>query len=151
MQEMERWVDIDGYEGYYQVSNLGRVRSLDRSMYVDDRRYSKPRWVNRKGKVLKNYNCGTDRRMVILRMFGIGKNHSVHRLVAQHFLPNPSGLPVVNHINHDHHDNRASNLEWCTQKENIRQAIAAGRMNHIYNSPKNRPHEKRLANLRPEK
>lgn len=132
MQEMERWVDIEGYEGYYQVSNLGRVRSLDRGMYVNDVRYSKPRWVVRKGKILKNYGHGKRRHILILRMFGIGKNHSVHRLVAKHFLPNPNNLPVVNHINHDHFDNRASNLEWCTQKHNIQHAIKAGRMNHIF-------------------
>lgn len=132
MNEVEWWVDVKGYEGYYQVSNLGRVRSLDRGMYVSDVRYPKPRWIRRKGRVLKNYTDGTDRRIVVLQMFGVGKTITVHRLVALHFLPNPDNFPVVNHINHDHHDNRASNLEWCTQKHNIGQAIAAGRMNHIF-------------------
>jgi hypothetical protein len=132
MAEMEKWLDIVGYEGYYQVSNLGRVRSLDRAMYVDDIRYSKSRWVVRKGKILKNYGNGKKRHQVILRMFGGGKTYSVHRLVAMHFVPNPKHLPVVNHLNHNHHDNRASNLEWCTQKHNIEHAIKAGRMKHIY-------------------
>lgn len=129
---MELWADIKGYEGYYQVSNLGRVRSLDRGMYVNDERYSKPRWVNRKGKLLKEYGNGSKRRMVILRMFGVGKNITVHRLVATHFIPNPNNYPVVNHINHDYLDNRATNLEWCTYQHNTQHAIAAGRMDHIY-------------------
>lgn len=136
MNELESWIDIVGYEGYYQVSSLGRVRSLDRGMYVNDVRYSKPRWVLRKGVMLKEYGNGTKRRMVILRMFGAGKNISVHRLVALHFLPNPNNYPVVNHINHNYLDNRASNLEWCTYKHNTQHAIAAGRMNHIYKQNK---------------
>lgn len=128
MNELESWIDIKGYEGLYQVSNLGRVRSLDRGMYVRQDRYPKPRWVNRKGKILKVYYNGTDRQMVILYDHGLPKNHSVHRLVAEHFLPNPNNYPVVNHINHNHHDNRVTNLEWCTYTHNIRHAMAAGRM-----------------------
>jgi hypothetical protein len=136
MNELESWLDIDGYVGLYQVSNLGRVRSLDRGMYVRQDRYKHPRWVNRKGKILKNYNNGTDRRMVILSDHGLPKTFATHRLVAQHFISNPNNYPVVNHINHDHHDNRAVNLEWCTQKQNIQHAIAAGRFEHIKKPPK---------------
>jgi hypothetical protein len=131
MNELESWLDIEGYEGYYQISNFGRVRSLDRGMYVNDDRYSKPRWVRRKGKMLKDYTNGTGRRMVILRMLGTGKNIAVHRLVATHFVPNPNNLPVVNHLDHDYLNNHASNLQWCTQKDNIQHAIAAGRFEHI--------------------
>jgi len=136
MNELESWLDIVGYEGYYQVSNLGRVRSLDRGIYVNDERYSKPRWVRRKGKILGNGVNGTGRRMVILCILGTRKNITVHRLVARHFLPNPNNLPVVNHINHDHVDNRASNLEWCTYSYNTQHAIAAGRMDHMYRQHK---------------
>lgn len=129
MNGLELWLDVLGYEGLYQVSNLGHVRSLDRGMYVRQDRYRKPRWVNRKGRVLKEYNrTGKQRRMVILYDHGVPKNHSVHRLVAEHFLPNPNNYPVVNHINHNHLDNRASNLEWCTYSHNTQHAIAAGRM-----------------------
>lgn len=132
MIELESWLDIKGYEGLYQVSNLGRVRSLDRGMYVKQDRYPKPRWVVRKGKILKVYYNSTDRQMVILCDHAMRKNHTVHRLVGEHFIPNPNNLPVLNHINSDHRDNRAANLEWCTYKHNIQHAIAAGRMDHIY-------------------
>lgn len=138
MIELESWVDIVDYEGLYQVSDLGRVRSLDRGMYVRQDRYKKPRWTNRKGRVLKNYTDGTDRYMVILYTFGQPKTYMVHRLVATHFLPNPNNLPVVHHKNHDHHDNRAANLEWCTQKQNIHYSIAAGRFEHIKKPTKSR-------------
>lgn len=124
MNELESWVDIRGYEGLYQVSNLGRVRSLDRGMYVRQDRYKKPRWVNRKGKILKNYTDGTDRYMVILYILGVPKTHATHRLVAEHFIPNPDNHRVVNHINHDHHDNRATNLEWCTYQHNYWHGVA---------------------------
>lgn len=133
MTELELWLDVVGYEGLYQVSNLGRVRSLDRGMYVRQDRYDNPRWVSRKGRVLKEYKrTGSQRRMVRLYHYGIPKTISVHRLVAATHLPNPSNYPVVNHINHDHLDNRASNLEWCTYQHNTQHAIAAGRMDHIY-------------------
>lgn len=129
---MESWRDIKGYEGYYQVSNLGRVRSLDRIIVVNDRRYKEPRRITRRGRILKDYSNGTDRLMVILRKSDKGKNISVHRLVAQTFIANPDNLPVVNHLNHNYRDNRVANLEWCTYSANTRHAIAAGRMPHIF-------------------
>ena len=129
---MESWRDIKGYEGYYQVSNLGRVRSLDRIVIVSDIRYKAPRQVRLKGKILKDYANGTDRLMVILRRSDKGKNVAVHRLVAEAFIDNPDNHPVVNHLNHNHRDNRASNLEWCTYSRNTLHAIAAGRMPHVF-------------------
>lgn len=133
MNELESWLDVLGYEGLYQVSNFGRVRSLDHTVFVRQDRYKEPRITKRKGRVLKEYKrSGSQRRMVILSLMGIRQTFSVHRLVAVAFLPNPNKHPVVNHINHNHLDNRASNLEWCTYSHNTKHAIAAGRMDHVY-------------------
>lgn len=127
MNELEAWLDIVGYEGLYQVSNLGRVRSLDRGMYVRQDRYKQPRWTNRKGKILNIYLDGKGYQMVRPSLFGIPKTLMVHRLVAQAFIPNPDNKPAVNHINSNCLDNRAVNLEWCTIAENNHHALTNGR------------------------
>ena len=106
---MEEWKSIPGYEGLYEVSNLGRVRSVERC----DR-------FNRKivSKILKpNYVSG------YLRV-GMYKNKTfkyylIHRLVAQAFLPNPDNLPQVNHKDEDKSNNRVDNLEWCDRSYNM--------------------------------
>jgi hypothetical protein len=118
MKELELWSDIEGYEGHYQVSNLGRVRSLDRGMYVRQDRYNQPRWTNRKGRILKPGIDGKGYPMVRLCSFGTVKQIMVHRLVALHFVPNPENKPVVNHIDFDPMNSRADNLEWCSIREN---------------------------------
>lgn len=101
MQEI--WKDIRGYEGYYQVSNFGNVRSVDR---VDSH------CRNLKGRILKLSN-GTYK-SVTLSTNNVCKNHSVHRLVAEAFIPNPNNLPCINHKDEDKHNNNVNNLEWCT-------------------------------------
>ncbi len=134
MKELEIWSDIEGYEGHYQISNLGRARSVDRGMYVRQDRYTQPRWTNRKGKLLKQYLDGKGYRMIRPCIFGISKTLMVHRLVAQAFVPNPEQKRVVNHLNADHLDNRAANLEWCTTKENNHHTIKLGRKPYVNGS-----------------
>lgn len=99
----EQWRDIDGYDGMYQVSDLGRVRSHKSGEW----RVMKQR-KNRKGYL-----------MIDLSLDGKRKNISVHRLVASAFIENDNILnDQVNHRNEDKTDNRSTNLEWCTAQYN---------------------------------
>lgn len=119
----EIWKDIENYEGYYQISNLGRVRSLDRIVKRSDGRIE-----NRKGKLMstrvsnsnkaKNKNA-SDRENITLNKDGQIKHHLIHRLVAQAFIPNPENKKTVNHIDGDSLNNIVTNLEWATHSENV--------------------------------
>lgn len=104
----EIWKDIPGYEGLYQVSNLGRVKSLIT------------------GKKLKELNAATGYLQAVLYKNRIPKRFLIHRLVAETFIKNPNKKPTVNHKNGVKHDNRLKNLEWATYKENMCHAFATG-------------------------
>ena len=106
----EEWRDIKDYEGLYQVSNMGRVRSI---------RNGKIRIFKIAEKYLSYY-------AVHFRENGINKMFKVHRLVAQAFIPNPENKPCVNHIDGNKWNNRADNLEWVDQSENNLHAIRIG-------------------------
>lgn len=114
---MANWKPIAGYEERYSISDEGEVMSLPKSV-------SNGRWESkRKAKLLKK---GTRGRGELLYHFvilsdGNGKSEhkSIHRLVAEAFIPNPNGLEEVNHINKNPLDNRVENLEWCTRQYNI--------------------------------
>ena len=101
----EEWRDVAGYEGLYQVSSEGRVKSLERKGRKSER-ILKP-GVRSKGYLFVGLWAGGKRKMF-----------SVHRLVCQAFHDNPDNKTDVNHINEDKTDNRACNLEWCTRREN---------------------------------
>ena len=106
----EIWKPIEGYEGLYEVSSYGRVRSLDR---YDSRNHF------RKGKLLKNKDNGNGYLLCILSKNGIVKNKYIHRLVAEAFIERPDGLYEVNHKDEDKTNNSVDNLEWCDRKYNI--------------------------------
>ena len=102
----EEWRDIEGYEGLYQVSNLGRVRSLNCRGHKGCIGILTPRLDG------KGYE------MVALYKEGKARNTKVHRLVAQAFIPNPNNYPQVNHKDEDKTNNNVDNLEWCTNEYN---------------------------------
>lgn len=108
----EVWKDIQGFEGIYQVSNKGRVRSLDRYVECADsfRHY--------KGKIMKQDKKKNGYMQICLRRQKIQKQALVHRLVANAFIPNTDNLPDVNHKDENKENNSVENLEWCTQAYN---------------------------------
>lgn len=115
---VEEWRDITGYEGLYQVSNLGRVRSLDRKV----RTYQG--WRTVKGRVLKTPINSRGYPKVHLRNEPVGSQvFVVHQLVAKAFIPNPDGKPFIDHIDGNKANNAVGNLRWVTPKENSRNPI----------------------------
>jgi len=111
---MEEWRDIPGYEGSYQVSDLGRVKSLARIILRNDGTTDP-----KKDRILIHSTKPNKYPHVYLCGIGKPKHHSIHRLVAIVFVENTLCLPNVNHKNSDKHDNKAENLEWVTQRENV--------------------------------
>jgi hypothetical protein len=110
---MEIWKDIKGYEGLYQISNHGRVKSLDRFI-IDKNGVSK----FKKGCVLKQGSYSNGYKFVQLRPIITQHNWSVHRLVAIHFIDNPLNKQCINHKDCNRTNNHVDNLEWCTHSEN---------------------------------
>lgn len=111
--ETEIWKDIKGYEGLYQVSNLGRVKSLSRK--IRDYRGDKARTI--KETVLKPLS--RNNYYIVHLTNNKRKQYSIHRLVAEMFIDNPENKPYVNHLDYNTKNNVVTNLEWCTQRENV--------------------------------
>ena len=124
---VEEWRDIKGYEGKYQVSNMGRVKSLDRLVSRSGRvmhlreKLLKPR-VNPFGYCSVHLYCNGD-----------GKNIFIHRLVANAFIPNADNTLEINHKDEDKSNNCVENLEWCTHQ-----------YNNLYNGKAKRANQKRI-------
>lgn len=126
---MENWKDIEDYEGHYQISDLGRVRSLSR--YVKLNQNSEwnngnrlQRWIN--GRIIKFQTNRTGYYKVDLCLDGVKTTFEVHRFVAKSFVSNPHKKTWVNHKNGIKKDIKHSNLEWCTRQENMDHAVKTG-------------------------
>lgn len=104
------WRDVVGYEGLYQVSNMGRVKSIRAFKF----------------KIIKGISLGHGYLRVSLSKFGCAKNFSIHRLVCMAFLENPFNKPFVNHIDNNPLNNEATNLEWATHSENMKWKFITG-------------------------
>lgn len=118
---MEMWKDIQGYEGHYQVSNLGRVKTLPRTTLRTNGRSLPVREKIRKTQFSANKYVNVD-----LYNGKTIKWVGVHRLVALAFIPNPKNKPQVNHLDGNPLNNNAENLEWCTASENHIHAYRTG-------------------------
>lgn len=108
----EEWRPVKGYDGIYEVSNFGRVRSLDRCVVCSNG------VRNISGQIIKPYTDTYGYKVVKLRNGKTRKMFFVHRLVATSFICNPNNLPVVNHKDENKENNHSDNLEWCTEKYN---------------------------------
>lgn len=116
------WKQIPGYENCYEASESGEIRSVDRIIpYPRDENYKS--FLT--GRLMSQCDC--DGYLIVhLSNNGVKKNHTVHRLIALTFIPNPENKRTINHINGIKTDNRVENLEWASYKENINHAIKTG-------------------------
>lgn len=110
----EIWKDIKGYEGFYQISNYGRVKSLPRKVIHKDGVVALY-----KGVIMKTHTPLNRYEQIRLSKNGKSNMKTVHRLVAEAFLPNPNNYPEVNHIDEVKDNNVLENLEWCNYEYNI--------------------------------
>lgn len=111
----EIWKDIPTFEGLYKASTLGRIASYDRK--VNYKNFGKI--ATKKGKILTPKESKGYLEVVLCDNEGKHYCRKVHRLVAEAFIPNSNNYQTINHIDEDKHNNRASNLEWCSVKENV--------------------------------
>lgn len=133
----EIWKDIKGYEKFYQISNLGRVKSLTRISSYYNALYNEEKQRIRKEHIMKTHTPKNRYTSVILTKNGIEKTFTVHRLVAEAFIPNLENKSQVNHIDGNKENNCVDNLEWVTSSENNKHAFITGL---------NKPHNMRKVN-----
>ena len=118
MENIEIWKEIPGYEGYFEVSNLGNFRSKNRII-----KYKQTGTRLYPGKNLKVELMQDGYSRIVLMKKAIKKRYMCHRLVAETFIDNPNNLPQVNHKDGNRSNNCVDNLEWCTQSENEQHAV----------------------------
>lgn len=145
----ELWKPVANYEGLYEVSNLGRIRSVDHFELIN----SKGGHVHkrfRKGQVLVQSFDGSGHYLhVRLQKNGLGKSRNVHRIVAETWIPNPNMFPEVNHIDENKCNNSVENLEWCDRKYNNNYGSKLGSTRGAKN-PQNKFSEETITALKSE-
>ena len=109
----EVWRDVKGFEGFYKISNFGNLKSIKRTVRNTDGTRVVPETIMKFTVRSGYYN-------VVLRKHGKRFSRQIHRLVAEAFIPNPQGFPVVNHKDCNRKNNIVDNLEWCTQAHNVK-------------------------------
>lgn len=120
----EIWRDIKGFEGYYQISNIGNVKSLNRFITCMNNGTECKRFISE--KILKQHiDCDGYCRINLIKD-GCEKGFGVHRLVAEAFILNPENKPTVNHIDGNKQNNHVDNLEWATYQEQNDHAVRIG-------------------------
>ena len=120
MNQREKWRDIKGYEGLYQVSNLGRIKSLPKKIKMRNQ-YTEIEMILKPVKDKYGYY-----HITLCKEKEKNKSRQIHRLVAETFIPNLQNKPQINHINGIKTDNRIENLEWVTAKENTQHMLKLG-------------------------
>jgi hypothetical protein len=125
--EAEIWKDIQGYVGYYQVSNLGNIRSVERIVSGKNKRKPEGFTRLRRSQLLSPALSNSGYLRVLLCIDGKHKNVTIHREVAKAFVPNPLNKPTVNHRDCNKANNNAKNLDWATRSEQQKHAIANNR------------------------
>ena len=118
----EQWIPIKGYETIYLVSNLGRIKSLDKEVNV---RFNCK--AIKKSKIIQTNSLRKGYKYV--QLYDLKSNYKkfyLHRLIAIHFIPNPNNYPQINHIDGNTLNNSIDNLEWCTLSENLKHAWRTG-------------------------
>lgn len=139
----EIWKDILGYEDYYQVSNLGNIKSKDRNIVRNDFTYL------RKGKIFRKSIDSLGYEVVGLTINSKTINYKVHRLVAINFIPNLDNKLYINHIDGIKNNNWINNLEWCTSSENSLHAYKMGlRKAPIYDKSKENSNSAKLTEIK---
>lgn len=122
---IEIWKDIKNYEGYYQISNLGNIKSLERIVKVNNN----GDFGKKQERVLKPHLQNNGYYYITLYKGNKRKNNLIHRLVADAFIDNPNNYPIINHKDENKQNNNVENLEWCTYSYNVNYGTAIERAN----------------------
>ncbi len=134
----EVWKDIKDYEGLYQVSNMGRVKAMEKFKKVCGG------GLQKRPEIILKISCKYNYQFLLLHNCGKTQNKYVHRMVAEAFIPNPHNKKTVNHKDGNKHNNHVDNLEWATQSENAYHAFEVLGRKSVCPKGKDNPRSKKV-------